>query len=215
MSYNTVLFDLDGTLLNSIEDLCDSTNFALEHFGFPVRSLEEVTSFVGNGVHKLIERAVPEHTQESIVLGVLKCFKQYYSNHLRDKTKPYDEIPELLLELNRRNIKTAIISNKFDLAVNQLKDFYFQGQIQIAIGESNTIPKKPDPKGVFEAMRQLGVTAKECIYVGDSEVDIETAKNAGVTSIGVTWGFRSRECLINAGANIIIDHPLDVLKLFE
>lgn len=215
MNYTTVIFDLDGTLLDTICDLSDSANYALQSFGFPTHSVEAIKSFVGNGVAKLMERAVPEGTEQADIEKVLACFKQHYSEHMRDKTKPYDGILPLLEELNRRNIKTAIVSNKFDAAVKELSKEYFGDQIQIPVGESKTVPKKPNPQGVFEVMRQLGVTKEECLYIGDSDVDMMTAKNARVTSVGVTWGFRSRECLTQSGACHIIDQPHELLELLD
>lgn len=215
MNYTTVIFDLDGTLLNTIEDLSDSTNYVLSTHGLPKRSQKEVTSFVGNGVRLLIERAVPTGTSKETTDAVFKEFQSYYREHMKDKTRPYAEIIELLEELKKRQIKTAIVSNKFDAAVKQLKEDYFDGLITEAIGESPTVPKKPAPDSVFTALKQLGSSLDSCLYVGDSDVDILTAKNANVTSVGVTWGFRSRECLQLAGANHIIDHPLELLNLLK
>lgn len=215
MKYNTVIFDLDGTLLYTIEDLSDSTNYALHSHGLPKRSLSEITSFVGNGVRRLIERAVPTGTSKENTDAVFLDFQSYYKEHMRDKTRPYDGIMELLEELKKRQFKTVIVSNKYDAAVKQLKDDYFKGLITEAIGESPTIPKKPAPDGVFTAIQQLGSNLDSCVYVGDSDVDILTAKNANITSVGVTWGFRSRECLQLAGADHIIDHPLELLHLLN
>lgn len=213
MHYNTVIFDLDGTLLNTIGDLCDSTNYALTTHGFPSRSIEEVTSFVGNGVQKLIERSVPLGTSPEKTQLVLNSFRDYYKEHMQDKTEPYEGIIELLTELKSRGVKTAIVSNKYDAAVRNLKSDYFEELIQEAIGESPTVPKKPAPDSVYTALNLLHAQKEECLYVGDSDVDMLTAQNAGVTSVGVTWGFRSRECLQQAGAKHIIKHPLELLNL--
>lgn len=215
MNYNTVIFDLDGTLLNTLDDLCDSTNYALSSHGLPVRTLSEVKSFVGNGVRLLIERAVPAGTSPELIHSVYDTFKAHYIKHMKDKTGPYDGILKLLTELKARNVRTAIVSNKYDAAVKQLASEYFNGLITQAIGESPTIPKKPAPDSVYAAMKSLNASKDHCLYVGDSDVDMKTALNAGVTGVGVTWGFRSRDCLISSGAVHIIDQPMELLALLD
>lgn len=206
-----VIFDLDGTLLNTLEDLKDSTNFALRKFNYPVRSLEEVRNFVGNGVKKLIERAVPKdctNTDEC-----LECFKKYYSQNMYNKTAPYDGIIEVLRELRKNGVKIGVVSNKFDSAVKELCGKYFKDLIDVAIGQSDNTAKKPAPDGVFKAMEILGAAKDVTVYAGDSDVDVQTAKNAGLPCIGVTWGFRDRENL--AGANCIIDKPSDIIEVLK
>ena len=215
MNYNTVIFDLDGTLLNTLDDLCDSTNYALSSHGLAVRTLSEVKSFVGNGVQRLIERAVPAGTSPDTINSVYNTFKSHYIEHMKDKTGPYDGILELLAELKARKIHTAIVSNKYDAAVKELASEYFNGLITQAIGESPTIPKKPAPDSVFFALKLLDASKENCLYVGDSDVDMKTALNAGVTGVGVTWGFRSRDCLISNGAVHIIDQPMELLDLLD
>ena len=179
------LFDLDGTLLNTLEDLADGTNHALASFGYPRRTLEEIRRFVGNGAANLIAQAVPAGRDPA---PVLKAFQAYYPTHCRIKTAPYPGIPEALAEL-RKKYPIAIVSNKPDAAVKPLCAHYFPGIF--ALGETAGCPRKPDPAMVRKAMEAIGVT--DCVYVGDSEVDVLTAKNAGVPCLSVLWGFRDRE----------------------
>lgn len=202
----TVIFDLDGTLLNTLEDLKEATNFALSKYNYPTRTLEEVRCFVGNGVRKLIERAVPENCQN--VEECLAVFKQNYSEIMYNHTAPYNGILKILSDLKANGIKIGVVSNKFDSAVKELCKKYFADLIDIAIGQADDVPKKPAPDGVFKAMRELGADKLSTIYVGDSDVDVATAKNAKLPCIGVTWGFRDREYL--KGANFIIDNPNDI-----
>ncbi|MGE5678194.1 MAG: HAD family hydrolase [Pseudomonadota bacterium] len=210
-----IIFDLDGTLLNTLDDLADSVNYALRQFDFPERSLEEVRFFVGNGVRNLMRQAVPNGFDNPQFEGCLNNFREHYSKNLNNRTKPYEGIMELLSELHRRNHKMAIVSNKFDRAVKELAREFFSDFIPVAIGESGGVRKKPEPDCVFEALEELGTEASHAVYVGDSEVDIETAGNAGIPCIGVTWGFRSRELLIENGAKHIIDTPMELIKLLQ
>ena len=177
-----ILFDLDGTLLNTLEDLCDSTNEALAQFGYPARTLDEVRRFVGNGAAKLIAQAVPESADPAPVLA---AFQAYYPSHCQIKTGPYAGIPEALERLAKK-YPVAIVSNKPDAAVKPLCDFYFPGIY--ALGETQGCPRKPAPDMVYKAMGAIGADC--CVYVGDSEVDVRTAKNAGVPCLSVLWGFR-------------------------
>lgn len=204
-----VIFDLDGTLLNTLEDLKDSTNFAMREFGYCERTLEEVRKFVGNGVRKLIERAVPKTCDK--IDECLQCFKKNYSENMYNKTAPYEGIVELLQILQKKGIKTAVVSNKFDAAVKELCEKYFNGLIDIAIGQSDDVPAKPSPISVFKAMEMFEVDKNSTIYVGDSDVDVQTAKNAGLPCVGVTWGFRDRENLKDA--DFIIDNPCDIIDI--
>lgn len=213
--YNAVIFDLDGTLLNTLDDLMDSANYALHKQGFPVRSREEIRKFVGNGVKKLIERAVPAGISGEDIEQTLAVFKEHYSGNMLNKTGPYNGIMELLARLKEGGISAAIVSNKFDPAVKELNHQFFEDYIQVAIGESETVARKPAPDTAVEALRQLGISADQAVYVGDSDVDIQTAQNAGLDSISVTWGFRDRDFLLEHGANIIIDHPLELLKYIK
>lgn len=211
--YETVIFDLDGTLLNTLEDLKDSVNYALERGGMPKRSLEEVRAFVGNGVKRLMELAVPGGEANPGFAGAFAEFKEHYRIHCNDKTTPYPQIMELLAELKKREYRMAIVSNKFYGAVQELKKLYFEEYIPVAIGEKEGIRKKPAPDTVWEALRELGSNREEAVYVGDSEVDIATAENAGMDCIAVGWGFRTREEQKRAGGRIFADNPMDILEL--
>ena len=190
-----VLFDMDGTVLDTIQDLTDSTNAALAHFGYPQRTVKEICSFIGNGAWRLIRGAVPEAVTDAQVDTVLSYYQQYYKAHCQIKTKPYDGILEGMADL-KDEFALAIVSNKPDAAVKALADQYFPGMY--ALGETENCPRKPAPDMVYLAMQNLGV--EKCIYVGDTEVDVLTAKNAGVPCLSVTWGFRDVEVLEKAGA---------------
>ena len=180
-----ILFDLDGTLLDTLEDLMDSVNYALQTEGFPQRSKQEIRAFVGNGVANLVHRTVPKGTPQPIEARCLETFRAHYANNM----------------------------NKFDAAVKKLCAEQFEGYIDVAIGESETVKKKPAPDGPLLALRQLGCRRKDTLYVGDSEVDVDTAKNTGLACVGVTWGFRDRDVLEQKGAEYIIDRPEELLRL--
>jgi phosphoglycolate phosphatase len=211
--YNTVIFDLDGTLLNTLEDLTDAVNFALESCAMPKRTIEEVRQFVGNGIRKLMLRAVPRGEENADFERAYQLFQQYYKVHCNDKTKPYPGIIELLDELKKQGYHLAIVSNKADFGVKELQEIYFKEYITTAIGEKEGIRKKPAPDTVEQALRELGMTKEAAIYVGDSDVDIQTAKNAGLPCISVTWGFRSREFLEEHGAECFADDTEQLLQL--
>lgn len=213
MKYNTIIFDLDGTLLNTLDDLRDSLNDILLRKGYAPQSLEAVKRYVGNGVKNLILRALPESCDEEEVLRVLEEFKSHYKNNMQNKTRPYNGIMELLLDLHRFNLKIAIVSNKFDTAVKSLSRTYFGNLIPVAIGETAEIKRKPAPDSIFAAIKELGADINKTVLVGDSETDVQTAKNAGIPCIGVTWGFRNREVLRNEGADYLIDTPRELLTL--
>lgn len=212
--YQAVIFDLDGTLLNTLTDLADSTNYALKTMGFPERTIDEVRRFVGNGVEKLIERAVPEKTDAETTEKTLRIFKEYYSQNMTNKTEPYPGIPEVLAELKKKQIPVGIVSNKFDAAVKDLRDRFFSTSIETAIGESANVAKKPAPDTCIEAMQEMGITTEHTVYVGDSDVDIKTAENSGLDCISVTWGFRDEEFLREHGAVTIIHKPEELLQFF-
>ncbi len=213
MKYNTVIFDLDGTLLNTLDDLCDSLNDVLVQKGYVKRTLGEVRSFVGNGARNLVRLSVPEDTSEDEVTVLLEEFKVHYKENMQNKTRPYNGIMELLLNLNKSNYKIGIVSNKYDVAVKSLSKTYFGSLIPVAIGESVETRRKPAPDSVFQAIKELGSDIESTIFVGDSDTDVLTAKNAGIPCIGVTWGFRCREVLRNAGADFVIDTPKEILTL--
>ena len=197
-----ILFDLDGTLLNTLEDLRDATNAALAHFGCPPRTLEEIRTFVGNGARNQLRLSLPGKADDPDLDAVLSWYKDYYAAHCQIKTAPYDGIPEALADLSRE-YPIAIVSNKPDVAVKTLCARYFPGIF--ALGESAACPRKPAPDMVLQAMKAIGVEC--CIYVGDSEVDILTAKNAGVPCVSVLWGFRDRAVLEGEGGRYFCADP--------
>ena len=205
---------MDGTLLNTLEDLMISTNYALSQFDYPTHTIEEIRFFVGNGVAKLIERAIPDGLNNLNYEKCLEIFKKHYAKNMYNHTSAYIGIPELLKNLKDKGIKTAVVSNKFDLAVKELSNKYFGDLIDIAIGENEQagIKKKPAPDTVFEVLNLMNLKSEDAIYIGDSDVDIMTAKNSSMPCISVTWGFRDREFLIKNDATIIVDKPEEILK---
>ena len=209
--YDTYIFDLDGTLLNTLNDLKTSTNHAMRYAGLPEHSTEDVRRFVGNGVKKLIERAVPGGCSPPQFNEILAEFKRHYSLHSMDTTRPYTGIEEMLSALSHQGKHLAVVSNKFYDATRQLCLHFFGQSISVAIGERESIRKKPAPDTVLEAFRQLGVTADNAVYVGDSEVDIQTARNCNIPCISVLWGFRDRDFLLANGAETLIEKPEDLL----
>lgn len=213
MKYKLAVFDLDGTVLDTLEDLKNAANYALGVAGFPERTTDEVRRFVGNGIRKLIERAVPPGTSEADIVRVHECFTEFYRVHCADNTKPYEGIPKLLADLREIGCLTAVVSNKADYGVQALCRDYFPGLFDIALGEREGVRKKPAPDSVNSVLSQLGVRAEEAVYIGDSDVDIMTGVNAQMRVISVDWGFRSRECLKEAGAESIISCPEDILKI--
>ena len=211
--YKLIVFDLDGTLLDTLDDLTDAVNFALQQYALPLRTREEIRSFVGNGIVRLVQLAVGN---EDVVLQeqVLAEFKKYYGVHCKDKTCVYDGITELLSSLHQRGIKTAVLSNKADFAVKLLAEEYFPNTFFTAQGENEPagIRKKPAPDALYAIMREAGVEKEETLYVGDSEVDIQTANNAEVGCVSVTWGFKEESFLEKHGAMRIARVPMDVIK---
>ena len=210
--YDTIIFDLDGTLLNTLEDLKDSTNYALTECGYPPRSMEEIRRFVGNGVRKLMERALPCQVDTEEYERVFSLFKTHYRVHCNDKTGPYEGIMDLLKELKRRGYKLGIASNKMKSAVLALDEMYFQGLIQCATGVEEGIPPKPDPYLIENLLKELGSKKEHTLYVGDSQVDVETARRTGLYMVTVLWGFRNREELTKAGGSNFIEHPSELLN---
>ena len=209
--FDTYIFDLDGTLLSTLNDLAASTNYALRRAGMPERTIEEIRMFVGNGVKLLMERAIPNGSNNPKFEETYAKFREHYMEHNLDTTCPYEGIPELLSELKRRGKKLAIVSNKFYAATQDLAKHFFPDTIEVAIGERETIKKKPAPDTVLEALRQLGVSKEGAVYIGDSDVDIMTAKNCGLPCISVLWGFRDKDFLIQHGGTIFVDKPADIL----
>ena len=211
--YKTIIFDLDGTLLDTLTDLHSAVNAALSAYGLPSRTREEVRAFIGNGIVKLMQRAVgiADYPQMD---GVIEAFKAYYGAHCKDETKPYDGVMEVLQKMAAAGVKTAVVSNKADFAVKLLAEEYFQGLLLDAVGENESagIRKKPAPDSLLAVMEKLGAAAEDTLYVGDSEVDIQTAQNAGVACLSVTWGFKDKAFLVENGATLFADTPLEILQ---
>ena len=214
--YKYAIFDLDGTLLNTLEDLKNSVNYSLKHFSMPEKTTEEIRLFLGNGAVSLFERSVPNGKYNPLFNDALNLFKEHYSKNNDIFTKPYDGIEHVLKCLKEKNIKSVIVSNKFDEAVKILADKYFSGLIDIAIGENEKcgIKRKPHPDMVLKAINDLKADKNDCVYIGDSEVDIATARASGINSIIVSWGFRDKEYLLKSGAKTIISKPLELLDYF-
>lgn len=207
-----LIFDLDGTLLNTVKDLHIALNYALKTHNFPEKTIAETQMLLGNGIDILVAGALPNGKNNPKFTETYTTFKEYYSQHLNDYTAPYSGIIPLLQELKSRNIKMGIVSNKFDEGVKALAQQYFSNLIDNAQGTSDTVKKKPAPDAVYALIKKLHAENEKNIYVGDSDVDIETAKNAHIPCISVSWGFRSRAFLESIGANPLIDRPEDLLK---
>ena len=220
--YNVYIFDLDGTLLDTLQDLAASVNYALSQHDMPTHTIDDVRRFVGNGVRLLMERAVPDGARNPQFEATFATFRQHYMQHSLDTTRPYDGIPELIHELKDRGCQMAVVSNKMMAATQELVHHFFP-DIPVAIGEHESagIRKKPAPDTVYEALRQLAVSdwqladsqEPRAVYVGDSDVDLATAQNSGLPCISVLWGFRDRDFLLAHGATIFAEHPLDILRL--
>lgn len=211
MKYNTIIFDLDGTLLNTLDDLAASVNYSMRENGFPERTIEEVRRFIGNGVRVLIRRAAPDGISDDEYMAAYHSFEQHYAKHNRDKTAPYEGIMEMLRKLKADGYRLAIVSNKIDFAVKALREEFFSDIIDVAVGDSEDTENKPAPDMVYKAMRMMGAELPGCIYVGDTDVDLETAANAGMPCISVSWGYRSHAELEGYGAAMIADKPVDIL----
>lgn len=221
MSYNTYIFDLDGTLLDTLQDLAVSVNYALRQHHMPEHSVDDIRRFVGNGVRLLMERAVPDGAGNPQFDAAFDTFRQYYMKHSLDTTRPYNGIPELIRELHNRGCQMAVVSNKMMAATQELVRHFFP-EIPVAIGEHEAegIRKKPAPDTVFAALQQLAGKQRiangeepAAVYVGDSDVDLATARHAGLPCINVLWGFRDRDFLLAHGATNFAEHPLDILKI--
>lgn len=213
MKYKAVIFDMDGTILNTLEDLKNATNYSLRQFGMPERSLEEVRMFVGNGIRKLVERAVPSGTSEEKIAQVFDVFLEYYEIHSADNTSPYPGILELVEKLKKSGIKTAVSTNKADVPAQELGREYFNGIFDLIVGQQDGLKVKPAPDSVNKILSILDIQKKNAIYIGDSDVDVQTAKNSGLDFIGVSWGFRGREFLEKNGAKNIVDNANEILDL--
>ncbi len=204
MSYKLAIFDLDGTVLDTLDDLANAVNHTLEVHNMPTRTLKEIRAILGNGARNLIERSVPEGTDAAVTDGVFEYYKKYYEEHSEINTKPYDGVMDMLHALKDRGIKLAVLSNKPDAAVQPLAKKYFEGIFDYVSGEREGITRKPAPDGIYEALRVLDIPPEDAVFVGDSEVDIDTAKNAPMTCISVCWGFRDADFLLESGATRIV-----------
>lgn len=219
MKYNTVIWDLDGTLLDTLQDLCNATNHALRTWQLPERSIDEVRSFVGNGVRKLILRAVPQNTDEELTEKVFSTFRTYYVEHCRDTTCLYPGISQVLRELHDKGIRQAVVSNKLQTGVTELAKEWFADTIDVAIGEREGVNRKPSRDMVDIALNELaerdGICSNDvrAVYIGDSDVDILTARNSSLPCISVLWGFRNKEFLTAHGAETMVSDPKDILPL--
>lgn len=215
MRIRAVIWDLDGTLLDTLDDLAASINAALAQNGLPQRTREEVRAFVGDGVRMLVARCLPGGEEDARFGAVHDAFVRHYGAHSRDRTRPYDGVLELLDALAERGVQHAIVSNKIDFAVRELSRAYFGDRMRVAVGDDPSRRRKPAPDSVLEAMRRIGVGPEETAYVGDSDVDVLTAKNAGVSGVAVSWGFRDEACLRAAGAERICGTPEELLAQLE
>ncbi len=213
MRYHTYIFDLDGTLLDTLTDLAASCNYALRTHGMPEHSIDDVRRFVGNGVRLLMERAVPGGAGHPDFEATFATFREHYMQHSLDTTRPYPGIPEVLAELKKRGCRLAVVSNKMMAATVELCHHFFPDTIEVAIGENEAagIRKKPAPDTVFAALKELGVEKDRAVYVGDSDVDFKTSVNAGIPCVSVLWGFRDRDFLIQHGAKTFISAPSELL----
>ena len=211
---DTIIFDLDGTLLDTLTDLMDSVNFALDKFGYPERTYDEIRRFVGNGVRVLMQRSVPGGVEGEEFEKAFNVFRDHYLKNMRNKTDAYDGIRETLKVLKDHGYKIGVVSNKLDVAVKELCEDYFGSLVDYAKGADGESDRKPNPENTWKCIDSLGAKRENCIYVGDSEVDVRTAKNAGMLSVGVSWGYRGREVLSVEGADIIIDRPEELCGLF-
>lgn len=211
MTYNTVIFDLDGTLLDTLDDLTDSVNYAMSAMGWPLRDKKDVRLYLGNGIKRLMELCAPEGITSEDFDKAFSIFREYYDLHNQDKTAPYDGVVELMAQLKSKGVKMAIVSNKVHEAVLALRDQFFP-YVEVAIGDDLKMARKPAPDSCNRAMELLGSTKGESVYVGDSEVDLLTAKNAGLDCITVLWGFRDKEYLVENGATVLVELPHEIEK---
>lgn len=212
--YKLAIFDLDGTLLDTLNDLANACNYALNEMGFPIHKVEEYKNFVGGGRYKLIDKILPDENKcEEIINKTMSLFDNYYEAHMIDLTKPYDGIYEMIEELISKNVEIAVVSNKpHEFTVDVVKKF-FNGKFKVVYGHRPEFPTKPNPESVLQVINELKVEKEDCVYIGDSDVDIKTASNASIASIGVSWGFRGRKELQAAGADFVVDSPKELKNI--
>ena len=213
MKYQAVLFDMDGTVLDTLDDLCDSINHSLAEFSLPQVSREHVRQCLGNGAAFLVSHSIPADCSPDLEANVLAFYKPWYDAHCLIKTAPYEGILPMMQSLKEQGLRLAIISNKPDRAVQELSDAFFPGLLELSVGESPSVRRKPAPDTVLTAASQIGLSVDQCVYVGDSEVDLQTARNAGMDCISVTWGFRDEAQLIEAGASVLVRTPEELESL--
>ena len=212
---NTVIFDMDGTVLNTLDDLTDSVNHVFSQFGLPERTKEDYRKYFGNGIKYAMKCAAPAETPEQLFEEMVPVFREYYNEHCLDKTAPYEGIMELMKALHDKGYKMAIVSNKINTAVKELKERFFSKYVSVAIGEKPGIRRKPAPDTVISALSELGSSREEAVYIGDSEVDLQTAKNAGIPCIAVLWGFSDKDMLIKNGATVFAATPPEVMDILD
>lgn len=213
MKYKVVIWDLDGTLLDTLQDLANATNYALKTWGLPERNIDEIRQFVGNGVRMLVTRAVPQGEEHPHFEEIFDTFKAHYVEHCQENTGLYPGIAETLKALKVRGVRMAVVSNKLQSGVTELYDYWFKDTIEVAIGEREGINRKPARDMVDIALSELGVSADDAVYVGDSDVDVMTAKNSGLPCISVLWGFRTKDFLVEHGANLFVSRPEEILDI--
>ena len=213
MKYQAVLFDMDGTVLDTLDDLCDSINHSLAEFSLPQVSREHVRQCLGNGAAFLVSHSIPAGSSPELEADVLAFYKPWYDAHCLIKTAPYEGILPMMQSLKEQGLRLAIISNKPDRAVQELSDAFFPGLLELSVGESPSVRRKPAPDTVLTAASQIGLSVDQCVYVGDSEVDLQTARNAGMDCVSVTWGFRDEAQLIEAGASVLVRTPEELKSL--
>lgn len=212
---NTIIFDMDGTVLNTLEDLTVSVNYVLSKFNMPGHSEEEYRKFFGNGIKYALSCAVPKGTPEEVIEDMLPIFREHYNEHCLDRTKPYDGITELMRRLKAKGYKMAIVSNKIDSAVRELNNRFFSEYVDVAIGERPGIKRKPAPDTVLAALDELRSKKEEAVYIGDSEVDYQTALNSDLPCISVLWGFRDKDFLVSKGASVFAKTPEEVYDILQ
>ncbi len=212
MKYSLAIFDFDGTVLNTLDDIADAVNTALEMNEMPKRSLAEVRAFVGDGARLLVDRAVPEGTPVEVTDKVFADYRANYGPKGYPKTKPYDGVVEMLLKLKEAGICVAVLSNKPDHAVQEMCGRYFEGIFDYKAGERPGIPRKPEPDGVYKLLEEMHTPIERAVYIGDTDIDVSVAKNAGMDCVAVDWGFRNREVLVCAGASLIASTPDELYK---